>query len=49
MKKLVAYLRGINVNEGEIRARVETAFKGGSIGGVKPEDFVAVIMKALKD
>ncbi len=49
VEKMVAYLRGINVNEGEIRARVETAFKGGSIGGVKPEDFVAVIMKALKD
>ncbi|MEM3562409.1 MAG: hypothetical protein QXR19_04230 [Candidatus Jordarchaeaceae archaeon] len=41
-------LQGIDISESAVRARVEAAYKQGHVAIAKPEDFVKIIMEALK-
>ncbi|MHA1207704.1 MAG: lipoate--protein ligase family protein [Candidatus Freyarchaeota archaeon] len=41
--------KGIDISESAVRARVEAAFKQGQVAVATPEDFVKVIMEALKE
>jgi hypothetical protein len=40
--------QGIDISESAVRARVEEAFKQGQVAVATPEDFIKVIMEALK-